>query len=260
MTSRLMEIKGLTIKDQSGTVLVDNVSVGLNDKEFVGIVGESGSGKSLTTQALLNVLPKSLQAEYEQLTLMDRSVEGMDAAQIRALVGREIGFVPQNTVSFLHPLIKIKHQIGDAYMHHMKKSREAAYDKACRLLSKVGIKDPDRVMNSYPFQISGGMKQRVNIALALMTDPKVIIADEPTTALDTVIQRQVMDLFDTMNRQEGVPILFISHDLNIIRKYCSRVYVMYKGKLVESGSTELVFSRPEHPYTRQLLDSTMTIK
>lgn len=260
MSEPLLSLQGLQIRDQSGNHLVDGVSIELYDSEFVGIVGESGSGKSLTALALLNAVPEGLSVEYEKLQMFQQDFGTLSERERRALIGKKIGYVAQNTVAFLHPFLKIKQQIGDGYRYHLKKTRRESEQKGARLLEKVGILDSERILNSYPFELSGGMKQRVQIASALMTDPEIIIADEPTTALDTIHQRQVMNLFSELNLGMRIPILFISHDLHIIKKHCQRVYVMHEGKIVESGPVEKIFANPEHPYTKKLVDSTLFLQ
>jgi ABC-type dipeptide/oligopeptide/nickel transport system ATPase component len=253
MREKLLSVKNLAIHDTRGRPLVEEVDLDLYEREFVGIVGESGSGKTLSVRALLQVLPPDLKVTSSASELLGNSVEGLSDSEKRRLVGSRIGFVPQNTVAFLHPQIKIKHQIADAYIYHLKRNKKEALTKAEVLLDKVGIKEPKRVLNSYPVQLSGGMKQRVNIAMALMTDPKVIVADEPTTALDTVVQKQVMQLFSELHEKDGVSILFISHDLKLIKRFCDRMYVMYNGRVVETGKTDEVFNQPKADYTKVLL-------
>lgn len=257
MSEPILSIEDLRILDPSGHALVDGVSIRLYDSEFVGIVGESGSGKSLTALALLNAVPEGLQVNYKEYVLFGKDFTSLSDEERRAVIGKNLGYVAQNTVAFLHPFLKIKRQIGDGYRYHLKKTQHESEQKAAQLLEQVGITDSKRILNSYPFELSGGMKQRVQIAGALMTDPDIIIADEPTTALDTIHQRQVMNLFARLNEELKIPILFISHDLNIIKKYCQRVYVMHEGKMVESGPVKKIFTNPEHPYTKKLVDSTL---
>ena len=165
----------------------------------------------------------------------------------------EIGFVPQNTVAYLHPLIKIKNQLTDGYHIHFQTSKKAAQERAKTLLDRVGIRDVNRVMESYPAQISGGMRQRVNIAMALMCEPQVIIADEPTTALDVSVQAQIFRLLKDTQRHLGTAILFITHDMGSIATMADRVIVMYAGRCVESGTAEDILLDPRHPYTQGLI-------
>lgn len=253
MKKRLFSVKDMDIRDRHGRNLVNRVSLELYENEFIGIVGESGSGKTLSVRAALQLLPQDLNVTYQENEILGKSFASLSEQEKRRLLGVDIGFVPQNTVAFLHPMIKIKHQMVDAYRVHLKKDKKSALEKAEVLLHKVGIKEPKRVLDSYPVQLSGGMKQRVNIAMALMTEPKILFVDEPTTALDTVVQKQVMSVFQDLHVNEGVSILFISHDLKLIKRFCSRVYVMFRGEVVETGNTEEVFQQPSHPYTKKLL-------
>jgi ABC-type dipeptide/oligopeptide/nickel transport system ATPase component len=253
MTENFISLKGLHVKDMHGRPLVEDVSLELLENEFVGIVGESGSGKTVSVRGALGLLPEDLNISFEESEVLGKSLSSLTVKERRTLIGRGVGYVPQNTVAFLHPMIKIKNQMYNAYIYHNQSSKKEALEKAEKLLLKVGIKEPKRILNSYPVQISGGMKQRVNIAMALMTDPKVIIADEPTTALDTVVQKQVMQLFYDLHKDEGVSILFISHDLKLIKQYCQRVYVMYQGMVVEEGNADEIFKQPKHYYTKRLI-------
>lgn len=178
----------------------------------------------------------------------------------REHIGKHIGYIPQNTVFYLHPMIKIKNQIGDGYIHHMNKSKKEALEKAEALLYKVGFENPKRVLSYYPWQLSGGMRQRCNIAMALMNDPKLIIADEPSTALDTTVQRQVMELFKSINEELKISMLLISHDLGLVKHYSHSLAVMYAGQIVESGYTNRVFTNPKHPYTQLLIEIIPSMK
>ena len=224
----------------------------LHDIDFVAesgkttaIIGSTGCRKS----TLVNLIPRLYDVTGGSITLDGKDIRRITMKDLRD----EIGFVPQNTVAYLHPLIKIKNQLTDGYHIHFQTSKKAAQERAKTLLDRVGIRDVNRVMESYPAQISGGMRQRVNIAMALMCEPQVIIADEPTTALDCVVKQQVIELFHSINEQQHVAIIMISHDLNLIRRYCDKVAVMYAGQIVESGGSNEVFSQPQHPYTQALL-------
>ncbi len=252
MNKEILHIEGLTVRGPSGA-LIQDVHLSLWERECIGIVGESGSGKTMTAKAMLQMLPAGLEQEARRLELLGQNLRQLPHRERRALLGTQIGFIPQNTVAYLHPLIRIKKQLTDGYLTYHAESRAQALARAEELLDQVGIRDVKRVMDSYPGELSGGMRQRVNIAMALMCKPKIIIADEPTTALDCVVQRQVTELLHTIHTQQQVAIIMISHDLNLIRRYCSRMVVMYAGRVVETGKTEAVFSAPEHPYTRALL-------
>jgi len=253
MNDAVLEIEGLTVRSAEGDALVKNVGLCLKRQECLGIAGESGSGKTITAKAILHLLPQDLTASVTHLRVLGEDLLNLPEKERRIFLGKKIGFVPQNTVAYLHPLIKIKNQLTDGYHIHFQTSKKAAQERAKTLLDRVGIRDVNRVMESYPAQISGGMRQRVNIAMALMCEPQVIIADEPTTALDCVVKQQVIELFHSINEQQHVAIIMISHDLNLIRRYCDKVAVMYAGQIVESGGSNEVFSQPQHPYTQALL-------
>ena len=191
-------LKALQI-NAGDNILVNKTSIVIEEGEIFGLVGESGSGKTLTAKAIINLLPKGLSYSADEIITAGKIMLTASAEEKKEHIGKNIGYIPQNTVFYLHPMIKIKNQIGDGYIYHMHKTMKEALEKAGSLLYKVGFKYPKIVLNYYPWQLSGGMRQRCNIAMALMNDPKLIIADEPTTALDSTVQRQVMDLFRTIN-------------------------------------------------------------
>lgn len=251
---KLIEIKNLTIMDKTtDRVIANNISFELGKGEILGFVGESGSGKTLSMKTVVNLLPENLIYTSDEFKVLGNDYNTMSDRQKKELVGESIGLVPQNTVFYLHPMFKIKAQIADGYMLYNKKSRAEGIKRAAEKLEIVGFKDPNRILESYPWQLSGGMRQRVNIALALMNDPQIIIADEPTTALDSTLQAQVLDLFRCINQTLGVSIVIISHDLGVIKKYCHRIAVMYAGQILESAPAEELFSNPLHPYTKSLI-------
>ena len=255
MNDAVLEIEGLTVRSAEGDALVKNVGLCLKRQECLGIAGESGSGKTITAKAILHLLPQDLTASVTHLRVLGEDLLNLPEKERRIFLGKKIGFVPQNTVAYLHPLIKIKNQLTDGYRIHFQTSKKAAQERAKTLLDRVGIRDVNRVMESYPAQISGGMRQRVNIAMALMCEPQVIIADEPTTALDCVVLKKVLELFHSINEQQHVAIIMISHDLNLIRRYCDKVAVMYAGQIVEYGTVNEIFYDAWHPYTWALLSS-----
>lgn len=244
-------LKNLNIKD-GDNILVSKVSLNIENGEIFGLVGESGSGKTLTAKSIINLLPENLKFTADENWTAGKNLIKMTKDEKRVVIGKNVGYIPQNTVFYLHPMIKIKNQICDGYIYHMKKSKKEALEKASMLLNKVGFDNPKNILNFYPWQLSGGMRQRVNIAMALMNDPKLIIADEPTTALDSTVQRQVMELFREINKELGISILLISHDLGLVKHYSHSIAVMYAGQVVESGCTEEVFKNPKHPYTQLL--------
>jgi len=250
---KIVNIKNLTINDNKNNILVNGVSLSIEKGEIFGLVGESGSGKTLTAKSIINLLPENLAYKVDLIETIGKNIVEMTKNEKRELIGKNVGFIPQNTIFFLHPMIKIKNQIGDGYIYHMNKSKKEALEKASMLLSKVGFENPDDILKYYPWQLSGGMRQRVNIAMALMNDPQLIIADEPTTALDSTIQRQVIDLFKTINEELGISIILISHDLALVKHYSNKIAVMYAGQIVESGFSDDVFQNPKHPYTQLLI-------
>lgn len=252
-------LNNLHIKAGSNT-LVKNTSLIINEGEIFGLVGESGSGKTITAKAIINLLPKGLSYTADEIITAGKNMLTASAKEKKEHIGKNIGYIPQNTVFYLHPMIKIKNQIGDGYIHHMNKTKKEALEKAEALLYKVGFKYPKIVLNYYPWQLSGGMRQRCNIAMALMNDPKLIIADEPTTALDSTVQRQVMELFRKINEEMKLSILLISHDLGLVKHYSHSLAVMYAGQIVESGYTNAVFSNPKHPYTQLLIKIIPSLK
>lgn len=251
--NNIVSVKNLNIKDNKNNTLVYNVSLNIKKGEIFGLVGESGSGKTLTAKSIINVLPKELKVSADELVILNENLNNLSSNEKKKIIGKNIGFIPQNTIFYLHPMIKIKNQIIDGYMEYLNKSKKEGLEKAAYLLGKLGFSEPKSILNYHPYQLSGGMRQRVNIAMALMNDPKLIIADEPTTALDSTIQRQVVDYFKSINEEMGVSILLISHDLGLIKGYSNSVAVMYSGQIVESGPSDEIFNNPKHPYTQMLI-------
>jgi len=251
---KLIDIQNLTIKTSKGQVLIDSIDLDMEKGEILGVVGESSSGKSLTAKSILNLLPEGLTWEADKFQVLGLDYLKEDESKIRSLVGEKIGYIPQNTGNYLHPMLKIKDQIADGYMLFSNASKKDALERASKLVSAVGIKDTERLLNSYSWQLSGGMRQRVNIAMALMNKPKMIIADEPTAALDSTVQRQVVDLFKIVNENYNTSVLMISHDFGLIKYYCERILVVYAGQIMEEADRDELFENPKHPYTRALIN------
>lgn len=249
---KLIEMENLTIKFEDKT-LVHDVSFEVFEGEMLGIVGESGSGKTLTVKGIVNLLPEGLTVKAKKVEVFGKDFYRMPYKERRELVGRKLGLVPQNTVFYLHPMIKIKNQMADGYIYYNKVKKEEALARCEEIMQQVGLKDTKRVLNSYPWQLSGGMRQRVNIAMAMLNNPGLLIADEPTTALDSTIQKQVMDLFQNINKQMNTTMIIISHDLGLVKYYCDRIIVMYAGRIVEMGGKKELFENPCHPYTKALI-------
>lgn len=251
---KLIDIKNLTITDKTnGRVIASNISFELGKGEILGFVGESGSGKTLSMKTVVNLLPENLVYTCDKFEVLGADYMKISAGEKKKIIGEKIGLVPQNTVFYLHPMFKIKNQIADGYMFHNKKTKAEGLKRAKEMLAIVGFENPERILEMYPWQLSGGMRQRVNIALSLMNLPRIIIADEPTTALDSTLQAQVMDLFKRINEESGASIVIISHDLGVIKKYCHRIAVMYAGQILEEADSNELFKNPIHPYTKALI-------
>jgi oligopeptide transport system ATP-binding protein len=257
--NKILEVKNLAISFKTFEGIVDavrGVTFDLHKGETLAIVGESGSGKSVSTKAINRILPKkntiikSREIIYEDRDLL--SVSEKDMQQIR---GKEIAMIFQDPMTSLNPTMKIGRQIAESIMIHQHKDKEDALKRAVELLDMVGIKNPSKSSNQYPHQFSGGMRQRVMIAIALACHPKIIIADEPTTALDVTIQAQILDLMNDLKDKLDTSILFITHDLGVVAQMADRVAVMYAGKIVEIGTVDEIFYNSQHPYTWGLLAS-----
>jgi peptide/nickel transport system ATP-binding protein len=259
----LLEVRNLvtTFHTADGPVAaVRDVSFDLRAGETLAIVGESGSGKSVTALSLLDMVRRPGRIEGGEVLLDGRDLLGLDSAGMRAVRGGEVSLIFQDPVSSLNPLMRVRAQLTEAVLAHRSMTRRAAEKRAVELMTQVGIPDPEARLSDYPLAFSGGMAQRVMIAMALAGDPKVIIADEPTTALDVTIQAQILDLLGRLNRENGTAVILITHNLGIVARLCGRVAVMYAGQIVEEGSTDEIFAAPRHPYTRDLLGATPTLR
>jgi oligopeptide transport system ATP-binding protein len=235
---------------------VDRVSFEVGYGETLGLVGESGCGKSVTALSITRLVPDPPgKIVGGQITFDGIDVLGLDGAGLRQLRGKEIGFIFQDPLTSLNPTLTIGYQIAEPIREHLNLSKKAAADRVVELLSKVGIPRARERLNDYPFQFSGGMRQRVMIAIALSCDPKLILADEPTTALDVTIQAQILELIKTLSQEFRTAVLLITHDLGIAAGMCDRINVMYGGRIVETGTTDQLFEGPRMPYTWGLLDS-----
>lgn len=239
---------------------VDHISFQVFQGETLGIVGESGSGKSVTQLSLLGLLPKPPlkivggHAKFHGTDLLTAS-----PAKLRTIRGDRISMIFQEPMTSLNPYLKISTQLMEPLQIHKNASRREAWLESCSALERVGISSPDQAMRRYPHEFSGGMRQRVMIAMALTTKPELLIADEPTTALDVTIQAQILDLLKKLQRETGMAIILITHDLGVIANMADRVLVMYAGRVFEKGQTDDIFYKSEHPYTSALLRSTPRI-
>jgi peptide/nickel transport system ATP-binding protein len=251
----LLEVDDLSVRfesDEGSVHAVDRVSFSLEAGEVLAMVGESGCGKSVTAMSLLRLLPRSARlsgaARFE-----GRDLLAADEASLRKVRGREISFVFQEPMTSLNPVFTVGRQVGEVLRHHLGLSRAEARDRTLELLELVGIPAPGRRIDEYPHQLSGGMRQRVMIATAIACNPKVLIADEPTTALDVTIQAGILDLMRDIRQRLGTAIILITHDLGVVADVADRVMVMYAGRKVEEAPARELFADPQHPYTTGLL-------
>lgn len=261
--SKLLEVKDLRISFNTygGEVqAVRGVSFDLNKGETLAIVGESGSGKSVSTSAIMGLLPKSnTVVKSGEILYKGKDILKLSEKEMEKIRGKEISMVFQDPMSSLNPTMKVGNQIAEGLIKHQGLNKAQAKEKAIELLAKVGIPNPELRVNQYPHQFSGGMRQRVVIAIALACNPEIIIADEPTTALDVTIQAQILELMKEMQKETGCSIIFITHDLGVVANVADRVAVMYAGKIVEVGTVDDIFYNPKHPYTWGLLGSMPTL-
>lgn len=258
MSQPLLSVRNLQVEfPVRGTLAraVDDVSFDLAAGEVLGVVGESGSGKSVTALSVLRLVPEPPARISGQVLLEGRDLRGLPEREMRAVRGGRIAMVFQDPLSALNPVMTIGSQVAEAVALHNRVSRKAAWDRAVEMLSRVRLPDAANRAHAYPHQISGGQRQRVMIAMAFACDPEVVIADEPTTALDVTVQRQVLELMLDLRRERQTAIVLITHDLGVVAETADRVQVMYAGKLVETASVADLFDRPSHPYTRALLES-----
>ncbi len=250
--STLLEVDGLTVRFP-GAEPVRNLSFSVDQGETLAVVGESGSGKSLTALALMRLLPRSARIAQGAIRFGGRDLLPLSEKDMRQVRGRDIGMIFQEPMTSLNPVLTIGAQIREVLRLHEKLSTRSAQARAVELLDLVRIPDPHRRVKDFPHQLSGGMRQRVMIAMAVACSPKLLIADEPTTALDVTIQAQVLDLIDGLRRQLSMAVILITHDLGIVGQWADKVVVMYAGRKVEEALPEPLFASPLHPYTRGLL-------
>jgi oligopeptide/dipeptide ABC transporter ATP-binding protein len=262
--SSVLEVRDLRVSfpaaDRTRFSPVDGVSFTLERGKTMALVGESGSGKSLTSLALLQLVPSPGRVEPGSVIMMgDTDVLALKGEALRQIRGRRIGMIFQDPMTSLNPVFTVGEQIMEGILAHFKVRRSAARDRALQLLQEVGIPDPAARLKSYPHQLSGGMRQRVMIAIALSAEPEILVADEPTTALDVTVQAQILEVLDRLQESRGMAVLLITHDLGIVAGRADRVAVMYAGQIVEEASTDRLFANPAHPYTQGLFASVPRI-
>jgi len=252
----LLDIRNLTVTfatRRGAFTAVDGVDVTLDRNDVLAIVGESGSGKSVAMLAVMGLLPPTATVTADRMAFDGADLVAMSASQRRQLAGRDMAMIFQEPMSSLNPCFTVGFQIGEALKTHLGLDRKARDKRIVELLAEVGIPDPLRRTRAYPHQLSGGMSQRVMIAMALACRPKLLIADEPTTALDVTIQAQILDLLLSLKRDNGMGLVLITHDMGVVAETADRVIVQYAGQQVEANATERLFADPHHPYTAALL-------
>ncbi len=259
----ILEVKDLrtSFYTPSGVVqAVGGVSFQLKKGSVLGIVGESGSGKSVTAYSILQILTPPGRIDSGSVKFNGQELVGLSEKEMRKIRGNKISIIFQDPMTSLNPVFTIGNQLIETILLHTSRSKEEAYQRAVEMLGMVGINDPDRRMKQYPYELSGGMRQRVMIAMALVCEPEILIADEPTTALDVTIQAQILELMGDLQRRLGMAIILITHDLGVVAGMCDEVIVMYAGHLVERGTVNEIFYRPRHEYTKGLMRSIPRIE
>lgn len=248
MTQNILEIQGLQASyhhKKASQVLLKDINLQIPEGQVVGVVGESGSGKSMTMKSILNILPENVEATYERFIF-----DGIQQERPKAL---PISMIFQDPMTSLNPLRRIGYHLVEVIRRNQKVSKKEAETLAIAELEKVGISLPEKRMKQFPHELSGGMRQRVMIAMALLAQPRLLIADEPTTALDVTIQAQILRLIQTLQEQNNLSVILVTHDLGVVAGMCDQIKVMYQGRIVEEGTVDDIFYHAQHPYTKQLL-------
>ena len=261
--SHLLEVQGLTTAftgDYGKNISVDHIHFHVDEKEVVCIVGESGCGKSVTSLSIMGLLGRGGAVTDGSVLFDGKNLIAMTEKELDQIRGNEITMIFQDPLTSLNPVFTVGNQIVESIRTHMRLSRREAEERAITLLKKVGMPDACGVMKKYPHTLSGGMRQRVMIAMALSCNPRLLIADEPTTALDVTIQAQIMELLGELQKETGMSMILITHDIGLVANMADRVLVMYAGQIIEEADADELFANPRHPYTRALLDSVPTIR
>ena len=238
---------------------VNGVSFNLDHGKVLGIVGESGSGKSVTAYSIMQILEKSGQIVGGSIKFNGQELVGIGEKGMKSIRGNKISIIFQDPMTSLNPTYTIGHQLMEAIMLHTPRNKKQAWDRAVEMLRLVNVNEPEKRMKQYPFEFSGGMRQRVMIAMALACEPDILIADEPTTALDVTIQAQILELMQSLQKELGMAIIMITHDLGVVAQMCDEVIVMYAGSICEQGSADEIFYNPKHEYTKGLMRSIPTV-
>lgn len=258
MKEPILKVENLEVgvkKDTGFMNIVNNISFFLKKGETLGIVGESGCGKSMTSLSIMDLTPASVSLKSGKILLKDKDLTAMRKNERRKVRGKEIAMIFQEPMTSLNPVYTIGYQIVEMIRNHQNMTKKQAYQHALNMLQLVGIPRADEILHEYPHQLSGGMRQRVMIAMALSCSPEILIADEPTTALDVTIQAQILELMKSLQEEMNMSIILITHDLGVVAEMCDRVVVMYAGEIVEESEVHELFENPKHPYTKGLLES-----
>ena len=258
MYNKLLKIEDLELsfKMYEGiSYVLKKINLDLNKGERVALVGESGSGKSVTTKLILGLLNQKNVTKKGKILFNDKNILNFSQNEFKKIRGNNISIIFQDPIAALNPVFKIKDQFYEVNLNNKKMSKKDSFIRACNALEKVSIRDPERILESYPFQLSGGLAQRVVITMAMINKPELLLADEPSTALDVTIQNQALDLMDDLTRETNTAVLLITHNMGVVRKFAEKVYVIYRGVIVEEGTKEQLFKNPGHPYTKALLES-----
>ena len=258
MYNKLLKIEDLELsfKMYEGiSYVLKKINLDLNKGEKVALVGESGSGKSVTTKLILGLLNQKNVTKKGKILFNDRNILNLSQNEFKKIRGNNITIIFQDPIAALNPVFKIKDQFYEVNLNDKKMSKKDSFIRACEALNKVSIRDPERILESYPFQLSGGLAQRVVITMAMINKPELLLADEPSTALDVTIQNQALDLMDDLTRETNTAVLLITHNMGVVRKFAEKVYVIYRGVIVEEGTKKQLFKNPGHPYTKALLEA-----
>jgi len=258
MSEKLLKIKDLELsfKMYEGiSYVLKKINLDLSRGEKVALVGESGSGKSVTTKLILGLLNQKNVTKKGEIIFNNKNILNLPQKEFKKIRGNNISIIFQDPIAALNPVFKIKEQFYEVNLNKKYFTKKDSFQRAAKALEKVSIRDPERVLESYPFQLSGGLAQRVVITMAMINKPQLLLADEPSTALDVTIQNQALDLMHDLTKETNTAVLLITHNMGVVRKFAEKVYVIYRGLIVEEGTKDQIFSNPGHPYTKALLSS-----
>lgn len=258
MSEELLKIKDLELsfKMYEGiSYVLKKINLELSKGEKVALVGESGSGKSVTTKLILGLLNQKNVSKKGEIIFNNKNIIDLPQSEFKKIRGNNISIIFQDPIAALNPVFKIKEQFYEVNLNKSHFTKKNSFLRAAEALEKVSIRDPERVLESYPFQLSGGLAQRVVITMAMINKPQLLLADEPSTALDVTIQNQALELMNDLTKETNTAVLLITHNMGVVRKFAEKVYVIYRGVIVEEGTKDQIFSNPGHPYTKALLSS-----